>query len=134
MTFVIFRASATSDIPQRDSIRGLSLLREHESVAIVVAGLDDSKRGPQCNLWTGSAAAASSDPSNVASKKRLYHFRTLRPRKSFWSSSKNVGTSWSTNTGIASLVKRLREYVEEQEKSAPKLDSGSKPGSANPQN
>ena len=30
--------------------------------------------------------------------------------------------------------KRLREYMEEQEKSAPKLDGVSKAGSANPQN
>jgi hypothetical protein len=55
-------------------------------------------------------------------------------RKVIWSASKNVGTSWSTHTGIASLVKRLREYMEEQEKSAPKLDGVSKAGSANPQN
>src|ERR1700730_14633451 len=43
-------------------------------------------------------------------------------RKVIWSASKNVGTSWSNNSGIASLVKRLREYLEEQEKSAPKSD------------
>ena len=55
-------------------------------------------------------------------------------RKVIWSASKNVGTSWSTYTGIANLVKRLREYTEEQEKSAPKLDGVSKPGFANPQN
>ncbi len=55
-------------------------------------------------------------------------------RKVIWSASKNVGTSWSTHTGIANLVKRLREYMEEQEKSAPKLDGVSKAGSANPQN
>jgi hypothetical protein len=55
-------------------------------------------------------------------------------RKVIWSTSKNVSTSWSTNTGIANLVKRLRDYMEEQEKSAPNLDGGSKPGSANPQN
>jgi len=55
-------------------------------------------------------------------------------RKVIWSASKNVGTSWSTHTGIANLVKRLREYIEEQEKSAPKLDGVSKAGSANPQN
>ena len=55
-------------------------------------------------------------------------------RKVIWSTSKNVGTSWSTHTGIATLVKRLREYLEEQEKSTPKLDSVAKPGSANPQN
>ena len=55
-------------------------------------------------------------------------------RKVIWSASKNVGTSWSTSTGIANLVKRLREYMEEQEKLAPKLDGVSKTGSANPQN
>ncbi len=38
-------------------------------------------------------------------------------RKVIWSASKNVGTGWSTHTGIANLVKRLREYIEEQEKS-----------------
>ena len=39
-------------------------------------------------------------------------------KKIIWSASKNVGTSWSTNTGIANLVKKLREYVEQQEKSS----------------
>jgi len=55
-------------------------------------------------------------------------------RKVIWSASKNVGTSWSTHTGIENLVKRLREYIEEQEKAAPKLGGVSKAGSANPQN
>ena len=55
-------------------------------------------------------------------------------KKVIWSASKNVGTSWSTHTGIANLVKRLREDMEEQEKSAPKLDGVSKAGSASPQN
>jgi hypothetical protein len=55
-------------------------------------------------------------------------------KKVIWSASKNVGTSWSTHTGIANLVKKLREDMEEQEKSAPKLDGVSKAGSANPQN
>ena len=55
-------------------------------------------------------------------------------KKVIWSASKNAGTSWSTHTGIANLVKRLREDMEEQEKSAPKLDGVSKAGSANPQN
>jgi len=55
-------------------------------------------------------------------------------KKVIWSASKNVGTSWSTHTGIANLVKKLREDIEEQEKSAPKLDGVSKAGSANPQN
>ena len=53
-------------------------------------------------------------------------------KKVIWSASKNVGTTWSTHTGIANLVKRLREDIEEQEKSAPKLDDVSKAGSANP--
>ena len=55
-------------------------------------------------------------------------------RKVIWSASKNVGTSWSTHTGITNLVKQLRDYMEEQEKSAPKLGGVSKAGSANPQN
>jgi hypothetical protein len=55
-------------------------------------------------------------------------------RKVIWSASKNVGTSWSTQTGIANLVKKLREYMEDQEKSASKLDDVSKAGSPNPQN
>ena len=55
-------------------------------------------------------------------------------KKVIWAASKNVGTSWSNNTGIANLVKRLREYIEEQEKAAPKLGGVSKAGSANPQN
>ena len=42
-------------------------------------------------------------------------------RKVIWSASKNVGTSWSTHTGIANLVKKLREYIEEQEQS-PKIE------------
>jgi hypothetical protein len=40
-------------------------------------------------------------------------------RKVIWSASKNVGTSWSTKTAIANLVRKLREHMEEQEKSAP---------------
>lgn len=44
-------------------------------------------------------------------------------KKVIWSASKNVGTSWSTHTGIASLVKRLREYMEDQEKSAQKVEA-----------
>jgi len=55
-------------------------------------------------------------------------------KKVIWSASKNVGTSWSTHTGIANLVKRLREDIEDQEKAAPKMEGASKPGSANPQN
>jgi hypothetical protein len=55
-------------------------------------------------------------------------------RKVIWSASKNVGTSWSNNTGIANLVKRLREYMEEQEKLAPKSTGDSKTGSTNLQN
>src|SRR5258708_6284565 len=55
-------------------------------------------------------------------------------KKVIWSASKNVGTSWSKNTAIEHLVKQLREYLEEQEKSAPKSDGVSKAGSANPQN
>jgi hypothetical protein len=55
-------------------------------------------------------------------------------RKAIWSASKNVGTSWSTHTGIANLLKRLREYIEEQEKSAPKLNGISNASSGNPQN
>jgi hypothetical protein len=41
-------------------------------------------------------------------------------KKVIWSASKNAGTSWSTNTAIESLMKKLREYMEEQEKSASK--------------
>jgi hypothetical protein len=44
-------------------------------------------------------------------------------KKVIWSAYKNVGTSWSTHTGIANLVKRLRESIEAQEKSAPSLNS-----------
>jgi len=55
-------------------------------------------------------------------------------RKVIWSASKNDATSWSNNTAIEHLVKKLREYMEEQEKSAPKSDGVSKAGSANPQN
>ena len=55
-------------------------------------------------------------------------------RKVIWSASKNVGTSWSTHTGIANLVKRLREYVEEQEKAAPISRDVSNSGSVIPQN
>jgi hypothetical protein len=55
-------------------------------------------------------------------------------KKVIWSASKNVGTSWSNHTGIAGLVKKLREYVEEQEKIAPQLNRVSNPGAANPQN
>jgi hypothetical protein len=55
-------------------------------------------------------------------------------KKVIWSASKNVGTSWSTHTGIANLVKRLRDDVEEQEKSTRKLNDASKSESVNPQN
>jgi len=41
-------------------------------------------------------------------------------RKVIWSASKNVGTSWSTNTGVENLVKKLREYIGEQEKAPSK--------------
>jgi RNA polymerase sigma factor (sigma-70 family) len=34
-------------------------------------------------------------------------------KKVIWSASKNTGTSWSTNTGIANLVKKLRESPRE---------------------
>ena len=55
-------------------------------------------------------------------------------KKVIWVASKNVGTSWSTHTGIANLVERLREYMEQQEKLAPKLEDVSKADSANAQN
>src|SRR5258708_217753 len=55
-------------------------------------------------------------------------------KKVIWSASKNDATTWSNNTAIEHLVKKLREDIEEQEKSAPKSDGGSKAGSANPQN
>jgi len=48
-------------------------------------------------------------------------------KKVIWSASKNTGTSWSTNTGIANLVKKLRESIEEQEKSAPGQNGVSSP-------
>ncbi len=51
-------------------------------------------------------------------------------RKVIWSASKNVGTSWSTNTGVANVVKKLREYIEEQEKSASGLKGVSSPQGA----
>jgi hypothetical protein len=54
-------------------------------------------------------------------------------KKVIWSASKNVGTSWSTHTGITNLVKKLREDIEEQEKSARKLN-GASTGSVTPQN
>lgn len=37
--------------------------------------------------------------------------------KVLWSASKNSARSWSTNTAVAGLVKELRQYPEEQEKS-----------------
>ena len=55
-------------------------------------------------------------------------------RQVIWSASKNVGTSWSTHTGVANLVKKLRESIEAQEKSAPALNGASTAGSASPQN
>ncbi len=55
-------------------------------------------------------------------------------KKVIWSAYKNVGTSWSTHTGIANLVKKLRESIEAQEKSAPSLNGASAPASVNPQN
>lgn len=55
-------------------------------------------------------------------------------KKVIWSASKNVGTSWNTHTGIANLVKRLREYIEEQEKITPKLNGIPSADPAGPQN
>jgi hypothetical protein len=55
-------------------------------------------------------------------------------RRVIWSSSKNVGTSWSTHTGIASLVKRLREYMEEQDKLVPRTDVVPNSAPTSPQN
>ena len=55
-------------------------------------------------------------------------------RKVIWSASKNDATTWSNNTAVEHLIRKLREYMEEQEKAAPKLDGVSKAGSANPQN
>lgn len=51
-------------------------------------------------------------------------------KKVIWYTSKNLGTSWSNSTAVASLVKRLREYVEEQEKLTPGITSVQ--GLANP--
>lgn len=51
-------------------------------------------------------------------------------KKVIWAASKNVGTSWSTNTGIANLVKKLREYVEGQEKATPGPNQASSPQGA----
>lgn len=39
-------------------------------------------------------------------------------KRVLWSASRNSGTSWSTNTAVAGLVKRLREYMEQQEKAS----------------
>src|ERR1041385_9387021 len=55
-------------------------------------------------------------------------------KKVIWFASKNVGTSWSTNTGIAHLVKKLRESIEEQEKSAPGVSGVSSPRATETQN
>jgi hypothetical protein len=51
-------------------------------------------------------------------------------KRVIWYASKNLGTSWNNNSAVASLVKKLREYTEEQEKS----NQGMKNvvGSANP--
>jgi hypothetical protein len=51
-------------------------------------------------------------------------------KKVIWAASKNVGTSWSTNTGMANLVKKLREYVEAQEKATPGPNQASSPQGA----
>lgn len=37
-------------------------------------------------------------------------------KKILWFDSKNIARSWSTNTAVAGLMKRLREYLESQEK------------------
>jgi hypothetical protein len=39
-------------------------------------------------------------------------------RKVIWAASKNTAYSWSNHTAMAALVKKLRDYMEEQEKSA----------------
>lgn len=40
-------------------------------------------------------------------------------KKVIWYASKNLGTSWSNNTAVATLVKKLREFVDEQEQNGP---------------
>lgn len=52
-------------------------------------------------------------------------------KRVIWYASKNLGTSWSSNTAVASLVKKLRDSIEQQEKSAPETKSVQ--GAANPQ-
>jgi hypothetical protein len=51
-------------------------------------------------------------------------------KKILWIASKNSGTSWSYNTAVGGLVKKLREYIEEQEKSS-KVSSAVPAASAN---
>ena len=54
-------------------------------------------------------------------------------KKILWFASKNLGTSWSTNTAVAGLVKNLREYVEEQQKSgASSTPAGKAPAGRQP--
>jgi hypothetical protein len=45
-------------------------------------------------------------------------------KKVIWAASKNTAHSWSNHTAMAALVKKLREYMEEQEKSATGDSSG----------
>jgi len=40
-------------------------------------------------------------------------------KKVFWFDSKDNGRTWSTKTAVAGLVKRFRDYVEQQEKASP---------------
>src|SRR5712672_1440747 len=107
----------------------------------VHAGAGYKRRGPRdSRVREGSVQLRSGDESgcqgSVDIGQSFFILDVWQPssRKVIWSASKNVGTSWSTHTGIANLVKRLREDIEDQEKAAPKLDGASKPGSTNPQN
>ena len=215
MTSVIFPASAKPDIPQCDSIRAVCHSRgEHESVAIVVAGLDDAHRGQRRNLredapqqpevtralllaktvyilsghvryyktkgflkkelvdttpfqepcrknlekWGRFTLVSDIKDADLVirayEKGQSNYVPVMSPgvtgsvnvgqsfvildvwqpssRKVIWSASKNDATTWSNNTAVEHLIRKLREYMEEQEKAAPKLDGVSKAGSANP--
>lgn len=54
-------------------------------------------------------------------------------KKILWSDSKNDARSWSTKTAVSGLIKKFREFLEQQEKSLQNASPGSPAGvNANP--
>ena len=85
----------------------------------VHTGTGYKARGPRYGSVNGRSPFLIQDVWQPSSKKVL------------WSASRNVARNWNIHTG-ANLVKKLREHIEEQEKSTPGLNTVSSPQGAEP--